>query len=122
MYYKARGSADGIFPKCDRAATITDVKEVFLGEGNSLGFAVRLAVLNPDGLFSADGSIRVKKAGSGTGCPSRKISRSATKTQRIRAWKFQYRKERGELRFARSSGARLIRGLPRLKGALESTE
>ena len=51
VYYKARGSADGIFPKCDRAATITDVKEVFLGEGNSLGFAVRLAVLNPDGLF-----------------------------------------------------------------------
>lgn len=41
VYYKARGSADGVFPKVDRAAIITDVKEN----------QVRLAVMNPEGLF-----------------------------------------------------------------------
>ena len=41
VYYKARGSADGVFPKVDRAAIVTDVKDN----------EVRLTILNPEGLF-----------------------------------------------------------------------
>lgn len=53
VYYKARGSADGVFPSVDRAAIITDVREstepnMVLGESPK---QVRLAVLNPEGLF-----------------------------------------------------------------------
>lgn len=44
VYYKARGSADGVFPKVDRAAVITDVET----KDETL---VRLAVFNPEGLF-----------------------------------------------------------------------
>lgn len=47
VYYKARGSADGVFPKADRAAIITDVR---LGEGINT-YEVRLCVMNPEGLF-----------------------------------------------------------------------
>lgn len=44
VYYKARGSADGVFPKVDRAAIVTDVetKDVTM---------VRVCVFNPEGLF-----------------------------------------------------------------------
>jgi len=53
VYYKDRGSADGVFPKVDRAAIVTDVREISetdtLSEKNI--FQVRLAVMNPDGLF-----------------------------------------------------------------------
>lgn len=45
VYYKARGSADGVFPKVDRAAIITDVK------GSS---QVKLCVMHPDGMMFTD--------------------------------------------------------------------
>ncbi len=53
VYYKARGSADGVFPKTDRAAIVTDVREI---DGVTLGVPenrtqVRVCVLNPEGLF-----------------------------------------------------------------------
>lgn len=56
VYYKARGSADGKFPKTDRAAIVTDVR---VGGGEVEGVAavtyqVRLAVINPEGLFFSD--------------------------------------------------------------------
>ena len=44
VYYKARGSADGVFPKVDRAAIVTDVRD-------ERETQVRLAVMNPEGLF-----------------------------------------------------------------------
>lgn len=56
VYYKARGSADGVFPKKDRAAIVTDVKEVAGNDkvGSGTRTKVRLAVMNPDGLFFSD--------------------------------------------------------------------
>lgn len=52
VYYKARGSADGVFPKVDRAAIVTDVIERKKTQDNSvLGYDVRLCVMNPEGLF-----------------------------------------------------------------------
>lgn len=50
VYYKARGSADGVFPKVDRAAVITDVRAVAMTDGSD-GYECRLAVFNPEGLF-----------------------------------------------------------------------
>ena len=50
VYYKARGSAGGVFPKKDRAAVVTDVREM-IGENN---FQLRLCVMNPEGLFFTD--------------------------------------------------------------------
>lgn len=50
VYYKARGSADGVFPKVDRAAIVTDVRAVAMTDGSS-EYELRLAVLNPDGLL-----------------------------------------------------------------------
>lgn len=58
VYYKARGSADGKFPKVDRAAIVTDVKTSNIGadgpEGTPVLWCVRLAVINPEGLFFSD--------------------------------------------------------------------
>lgn len=54
VYYKARGSADGKFPKTDRAAIITDVKEFPLNEAGATVLKVRLCVLNPEGMFFSD--------------------------------------------------------------------
>lgn len=63
VFYKARGSADGKFPSKDRAAIVTDVRIVeipFLDEngekrsGPLVKEQVRLAVLNPEGLFFSD--------------------------------------------------------------------
>ena len=55
VYYKARGSADGVFPKADRAAVVTDVKISSEGadgpEGTPIKYEVRLCVMNPEGLF-----------------------------------------------------------------------
>lgn len=50
VYYKARGSADGVFPKVDRAAIVTDVRE---HEPTSVpsAYDVRLTVFNPEGLY-----------------------------------------------------------------------
>lgn len=44
VYYKARGSADGVFPKVDRAAVITEVIDAEKG-------IVALCVLNPNGTY-----------------------------------------------------------------------
>lgn len=49
VYYKARGSADGVFPKVDRASVVTDVREALPGDENQGN--VRLCVMNPEGLF-----------------------------------------------------------------------
>ena len=55
VYYKARGSADGVYPKVDRAAVVTDVQEIKYSEGQNgsepAGFQCRLCVMNPEGLF-----------------------------------------------------------------------
>ena len=47
VHYVARGSADGVFPKCCRAATITEVAETAAGDSTIVG----LCVTNPSGLF-----------------------------------------------------------------------
>jgi hypothetical protein len=54
VYYKARGSADGVFPKKDRAAIVTDVRKLPPNDGEEEKYQVRLAVLNPEGLFFSD--------------------------------------------------------------------
>lgn len=63
VYYKARGSADGVFPKVDRAACVTDVREVEdhadgtyqfpvrVERNGPTRFQLRLCVMNPEGLF-----------------------------------------------------------------------
>lgn len=50
VYYKARGSADGVFPKVDRAAVVTDVRE-HSPTSTPAAYDVRLCVMNPEGLF-----------------------------------------------------------------------
>ena len=54
VYYKARGSADGVFPKKDRAAIVTDVREVISSGVPTGAYQLRLSVHNPDGLFFSD--------------------------------------------------------------------
>lgn len=54
VYYKARGSADGKFPKVDRAAIVTDVRNVQSVKDGAQCLHVRLAVINPEGLFFSD--------------------------------------------------------------------
>lgn len=54
VYYKARGSADGKYPKVDRAAVITDVRPTERpddGKVYPVAFQCRLTVFNPEGLF-----------------------------------------------------------------------
>lgn len=65
VYYKARGSADGVFPSKDRAAVVTDVRP---GMDQSSGqpvedFEVRVAVLNPEGLFFSDWLVQGQNPG-----------------------------------------------------------
>lgn len=50
VYYKARGSADGVFPKVDRASIVTDVR-VVENVPDSEKIQVRVCVFNPEGLF-----------------------------------------------------------------------
>ncbi len=53
--YKARGSADGKFPKVDRAAIITDVRVDAISIDNAVKtYQCRVAVFNPEGLFFSD--------------------------------------------------------------------
>ena len=52
VYYKARGSADGVFPKTDRAAIVTDVRSTPSDAESPC--QVRLCVMNPEGLFFTD--------------------------------------------------------------------
>lgn len=54
VYYKARGSADGKFPKADRAAVVTDVREEQFTADSPITHQVRLCVMNPEGLFFTD--------------------------------------------------------------------
>lgn len=56
VYYKARGSADGVFPKKDRAAIITDVQtdDAARDENDENVYQVRVCVLNPEGIFFSD--------------------------------------------------------------------
>lgn len=56
VYYKSRGSADGVYPAKDRAAVVTDVR---LAGGEVEGpapvlYQTRLTVFNPEGLFFTD--------------------------------------------------------------------
>lgn len=54
VYYKARGSADGVFPKVDRAAVVTDARPTPTPDDGKLypsKCQVRLCVMNPEGLF-----------------------------------------------------------------------
>jgi len=46
VHYVSRGSADGVFPKACRAATVTEVGPESLASG-----VVGLCVINPTGLF-----------------------------------------------------------------------
>lgn len=54
VYYKARGSADGKFPKTNRTALITDVLHTQETPESPIVSKVRVAVLNPEGLFFSD--------------------------------------------------------------------
>lgn len=55
VYYKARGSADGVFPKVDRAAIVTEVNESIQSpKDGAQCLHVRLCVINPGGLFFTD--------------------------------------------------------------------
>jgi len=54
VYYKARGSADGVFPKKDRAAIVTDVMKVDDAVNGMTDYMVRLCVMNPEGIFFSD--------------------------------------------------------------------
>ena len=54
VYYMARGSVDGVFPKTNRAAIVTDVRvnnDDVRAEGAPEKYQVRLCVMNPEGLF-----------------------------------------------------------------------
>lgn len=57
VYYKSYGTPGGEFPKKDRAAIVTDVRPTTpegvdeKGEKIVVKYEVRLAVLNPEGLF-----------------------------------------------------------------------
>lgn len=56
VYYKARGSADGVFPKADLAAIVTGVRETpgpQAGEKPN-GPQVRLCVISPESLSFTD--------------------------------------------------------------------
>lgn len=69
VYYKARGSADGVFPKTDRAAIITHVypdnEEV-----------VDVCVINPTGLFFDRQVVRGQEGGQWDWMPFQKASAS----------------------------------------------
>lgn len=64
VYYKSYGTPNGEYPSVDRAATITDVREVLVDEHGyihefpskdnvvgELNHQCRLCVFNPEGLF-----------------------------------------------------------------------
>lgn len=53
MYYKSRGSADGVFPSVNRAAVVTDARFVE-GISDPEANQVRLTVFNPEGIFFSD--------------------------------------------------------------------
>lgn len=52
VYYMARGSADGVFPKKERAAVITDVDMIpYQSTPVEEKYKIRVAVFNPEGIF-----------------------------------------------------------------------
>lgn len=48
VYYKSRGSADGVYPKVDRAAIVTQIVD-------KESLVIGVCVLNPTGIFFAKG-------------------------------------------------------------------
>lgn len=55
VFYKARGSADSVFPKTDRAAIITDVRvDTSSDDSGVLMYQCRVCVFNPEGMFFSD--------------------------------------------------------------------
>lgn len=89
VYYKAYGTPGGEFPSIERAAIITDVKEVIVDDNNNehefplkenvIGFnelRVRLAVLNPTGIFFSDWLKNGEKPGQWDWMPFQKNSSS----------------------------------------------
>lgn len=69
VYYKARGSADGVFPKVDRAAIITEVID-------SEKDIVSLCVLSPKGMFFDETVERGQEGGQWDWMPFQKASAS----------------------------------------------
>lgn len=55
VYYKSRGSADGIFPKTNRAAIVTDVRMSATQDSSTpIRYDAKLTVFNPEGMFFTD--------------------------------------------------------------------
>jgi len=73
VYYRSRGSADGVFPPTDRAAIVTDVRGTN-GEGDPL--KVRLTVFNPEGLFFTQWIDQGQEGGQWDWMPYQKASAS----------------------------------------------
>jgi len=63
VYYKARGSADGKFPKVDRAAIVTDVRRQDITDSTEGPIQVRVCVLNPEGIFFSNWLDRGQEGG-----------------------------------------------------------
>lgn len=63
VYYKSLGSLDKKFPSTNRAAVITDVREVHGVTVAPLTYQVRLSVFNPTGLFFTDWLDQGQKGG-----------------------------------------------------------
>lgn len=63
VYYKSRGSADGVFPSVDRAAIITDVRCSAHPDATEENCEVRLSVFNPEGLFFTEWLSQGQKGG-----------------------------------------------------------
>lgn len=80
VYYKARGSADGKFPKTDRAAIVTDVREAFPIDpsGHDIHYELRLCVINPEGLFFSDWLSQGQEGGQWDWMPFQKTNRNDT--------------------------------------------
>lgn len=74
VYYKSLGSANGKFPPANRAAIVTDVREVSRSEagvpvnfppveGQAIEQQARLQVINPTGVFFSDWLDQGQEAG-----------------------------------------------------------
>jgi hypothetical protein len=75
--YKARGSADGVFPKVDRAAIITEVVD-------AEAEIVCLCVLSPKGMFFDEKVQRGQEGGQWDWMPFQKASASNSQSEEPR--------------------------------------
>ena len=86
VYYKSRGSADGVFPSVDRAAIITDVMKdstVINGSGGQMvDTGVRLCVLNPEGMFFTDWLEQGQNGGNWDWMPFQKVQQARLSTDK----------------------------------------